>query len=288
MRLKFTQDAGCRQRFRRDRRRQPGHQDNAAARETPRGPAFRRRLRSGAAHGKASTQRRRFPLSHLECRRGEVEQCGNGARCFVRFVHDKGLTKKNEIRVETLSGVIVPRPGGGRAGERRYGRADIRARTRALRQRAACGLCLEAGAGPLDLAGSEAVVAVLSMGNPHAVQTVAEVDSAPVTTEGPSIERHPRFSATRERGVCADCHAHPHPPSRNGARCRRDARLRHGRLRCGRRGHPRGTARRFGAGRHARRPIDDTLGGRENDPTSTVWMTGPGRIRVRREIEIES
>src|SRR2546422_2972222 len=40
---------------------------------------------------------------------GEVEQCGNGARCFVRFVHDKGLTKKNEIRVETLSGVIVPR-----------------------------------------------------------------------------------------------------------------------------------------------------------------------------------
>src|SRR2546426_1104532 len=39
----------------------------------------------------------------------EVEQCGNGARCFVRFVHDKGLTKKNEIRVETLSGVIVPR-----------------------------------------------------------------------------------------------------------------------------------------------------------------------------------
>jgi diaminopimelate epimerase len=40
---------------------------------------------------------------------GEVDQCGNGARCFVRFVHDKGLTKKNEIRVETLSGVIVPR-----------------------------------------------------------------------------------------------------------------------------------------------------------------------------------
>ena len=40
---------------------------------------------------------------------GEVEQCGNGARCFVRFVHDKGLTSKNEIRVETLSGVIVPR-----------------------------------------------------------------------------------------------------------------------------------------------------------------------------------
>jgi len=40
---------------------------------------------------------------------GEVEQCGNGARCFVRFVHDKGLTKKNEIRVETLSGIIVPR-----------------------------------------------------------------------------------------------------------------------------------------------------------------------------------
>ena len=40
---------------------------------------------------------------------GEVEQCGNGARCFVRFVHDKGLTHKTQIRVETLSGVIAPR-----------------------------------------------------------------------------------------------------------------------------------------------------------------------------------
>ncbi len=51
---------------------------------------------------------------------GEVEQCGNGARCFVRFIHDKGLTKKKEIRVETLSGVIVPRL--------EYGRPGIRSR----------------------------------------------------------------------------------------------------------------------------------------------------------------
>src|SRR6266581_490187 len=97
---------------------------------------------------------------------GEVEQCGNGARCFVRFVHDRGLTKKKEIRVETLSGVIVARrlqpvPRGGRW--------------------------------PLEVAGRTVQVAVLSMGNPHAVQTVADVDSAPVTTEGPLIERHPRL-----------------------------------------------------------------------------------------------
>src|SRR3989475_10220783 len=123
---------------------------------------------------------------------GEVEQCGNGARCFVRFVHDKGLTKKNEIRVETLSGVIVPRLEADGQVSVDMGAPIFEPERVPFDAR---GLQPVPGGKRwrLELAGREAVVAVLSMGNPHAVQTVAGVDSAPVTTEGPSIERHPRF-----------------------------------------------------------------------------------------------
>jgi diaminopimelate epimerase len=123
---------------------------------------------------------------------GEVEQCGNGARCFVRFVHDKGLTKKKEIRVETLSGVIVPRLEADQQVSVDMG-APIFEPERAPFD--ARGLQPVQGGKRwlLEVAGHTVQVAVLSMGNPHAVQTVADVDSAPVTTEGPLIERHPRF-----------------------------------------------------------------------------------------------
>ncbi len=128
---------------------------------------------------------------------GEVEQCGNGARCFVRFVHDKGLTKKKEIRVETLSGVIVPRleadgqvsvDMGAPVFEPERVPFDHSGITPIGNIPPAPTLMW-----PLEVAGRTVQVAVLSMGNPHAVQTVADVDSAPVTTEGPLIERHPRF-----------------------------------------------------------------------------------------------
>src|SRR6267378_850304 len=130
---------------------------------------------------------------------GEVEQCGNGARCFVRFVHDQGLTKKNEIRVETLSGIIVPRlEADGQVtvdmGKPLFDPERIPFNASGLR--AARG----GKRWPLELSGREAAVAVLSMGNPHAVQTVADVDSAPVTTEGPLIERHPRFPRRANAG----------------------------------------------------------------------------------------
>jgi diaminopimelate epimerase len=123
---------------------------------------------------------------------GEVEQCGNGARCFVRFVRDKGLTKKNEIRVETLSGIIVPRlEADGQVtvdmGKPLFDPERVPFDVRGLQP------VLAGKRWPLDLAGRDAAVAVLSMGNPHAVQTVADVDSAPVTAEGPLIERHTRF-----------------------------------------------------------------------------------------------
>jgi diaminopimelate epimerase len=118
---------------------------------------------------------------------GEVEQCGNGARCFARFVRDKGLTRKSEIRVGTASGVIVPRiEADGRVtvdmGMPRFAPADIPfvAPQRALTY------MLEVGEKTIE-------ISALSLGNPHAVQVVSDVDLAPVAAQGPLIECHPRF-----------------------------------------------------------------------------------------------
>jgi len=118
---------------------------------------------------------------------GEVEQCGNGARCFVRFVHEQGLTDKREIRVETQSGLITPRlEADGQVtvdmGAPHFLPAEI--------PFAAEG---DAIVHPLDVAGARIDISVVSMGNPHAVQVVADVDAAPVADIGPLIEAHPRF-----------------------------------------------------------------------------------------------
>jgi diaminopimelate epimerase len=128
----------------------------------------------------------------------QVEQCGNGARCFVRFVRDQGLTDKETIRVQTLAGLIEPRLlADGRVGVNMgapvfdlprvpFDAGDLQARTRG-----ACKLWPIS----LEVAGSSATVwaAGLSMGNPHAVQIVDDVDAAPVTMLGPLIEQHVRF-----------------------------------------------------------------------------------------------
>ncbi len=118
---------------------------------------------------------------------GEVEQCGNGARCFVRFVRDKQLTAKDEIAVETLAGLIYPRleADGGvsvNMGVPRFEPAEVpfEAATRETVY-------------DLEVDGRNVKVSVLSMGNPHAVQIVPDVDAAPVNTQGAQIERHPRF-----------------------------------------------------------------------------------------------
>jgi diaminopimelate epimerase len=107
---------------------------------------------------------------------GEVEQCGNGARCFVKFVHERGLTTKNEIRVETLGGVIVPRL-------ENDGEVSVDMGPPAL----------ETLNEKLAVDGETVELTLLSMGNPHAVQVVADLARAPVTSQGPRIERHPRF-----------------------------------------------------------------------------------------------
>lgn len=118
---------------------------------------------------------------------GEVEQCGNGARCFVKFVHQRGLTRKREIRVETLSGMIVPRLEDDGEVSVNMG-APVLEFDRVPFVTSRPGLVQT-----IELGGESVQVAVLSMGNPHAVQIVSEVDSAPVNTQGPLIERHPQF-----------------------------------------------------------------------------------------------
>jgi diaminopimelate epimerase len=118
---------------------------------------------------------------------GEVEQCGNGARCFVVFVRDHGLTTKHELRVETAGGLIVPRL-------EADGQVTV---DMGVPRFAAADLPFTGGEGApdevLDVDGATVRVSALSMGNPHAVQVVSDVDAAPVVTQGPRIEHHPRF-----------------------------------------------------------------------------------------------
>jgi diaminopimelate epimerase len=118
---------------------------------------------------------------------GEVGQCGNGARCFVRYVHAKGLSAKREIRVGTLGGVIVPRlESDGQVtvnmGVPEFEPAKI---PFDVRERALTYM--------LDVAGESLEISALSMGNPHAVLVVTDITAAPVASLGPRIERHPLF-----------------------------------------------------------------------------------------------
>jgi len=118
---------------------------------------------------------------------GEVEQCGNGARCLLRFVRDNGLTQKTEIAVETLGDVIRPRlESDGQVtvnmGVPRFEPSaapfDAPARQPLYR---------------LEVDGQNVELSVLSIGNPHAVIVVDNVDTAPVAIQGPLIEGHARF-----------------------------------------------------------------------------------------------
>jgi diaminopimelate epimerase len=124
----------------------------------------------------------------------EVEHCGNGARCFVKFVRAQKLTDKTELRVETKNGIIMPKLENNGDVTVDMGapifepahipfKADQRATTYTL-----------------FINGEAREFSVLSMGNPHAVQIVADVDSAPVENEGPLIETHAAFPAKVNAG----------------------------------------------------------------------------------------
>jgi diaminopimelate epimerase len=132
---------------------------------------------------------------------GEVEQCGNGARCFVRFVVDQGLTDKRAIRVATLSGVIEPRlEADGRVtvdmGPPAFEPARIPFDPAGLSARHQG----QDTIWPLEVNGATRWISVVSMGNPHAVQFVDDVDAAPVASEGPLIERSSHFPARVNAG----------------------------------------------------------------------------------------
>ena len=129
---------------------------------------------------------------------GEVEQCGNGARCFARFVTDKGLARGPGIKVKTLSGVIEPRlTEDGRVtvdmGAPVFEPAAIPFDARGLNPHPHGGWQLWHLALGTHAESALVPLAVLSMGNPHAVQLVADVDQAPVAEQGPLIEHHSRF-----------------------------------------------------------------------------------------------
>lgn len=118
---------------------------------------------------------------------GEVEQCGNGARCFVRYVHDRGLTGKREISVGTAAGIIVPRL-------ESDGQVTVNMGVPVF-DPARIPFVAPEQAPTYELAIDKNIIIInsLSIGNPHAVQVVSDIVNAPVESEGPLIQSHPRF-----------------------------------------------------------------------------------------------
>jgi len=118
---------------------------------------------------------------------GEVEQCGNGARCFARFVRDRGLTDKTDIDVLTRGGPMRMHVEPDGSVNVAMGVPEFepeRIPFDAPERRPTYALALD---------GDEVEISALAIGNPHAVQEVADVDAAPVAEQGPAIESHPRF-----------------------------------------------------------------------------------------------
>jgi diaminopimelate epimerase len=212
---------------------------------------------------------------------GEVEQCGNGARCFARFVRDRGLSTKNEICVETKSGLISPRLEANGEVTVNMGAAMFEPKRIPFTSDSS------AVVQPLEIEGRTLQITAISMGNPHAVQVVADLDAAPVATQGPLIEHHPRF------------------PQRVNAGYMQVVDRGHIRLRVWERGA--GETLACGTGACAavvagirRGLLDstvavDTRGGRltirweggDNDLNCAVWMTGPAVTVYEGEIDID-
>ena len=136
---------------------------------------------------KAQSQEADFRYRIFNADGGEVEQCGNGARCFVRFVHEQKLTAKREIVVETKSGMIMPRL-------EEDGRVTVNMGAPIFEPaRIPFSGGTEQVSEPLQVGDAVLNISALSMGNPHAVQVVDNVETAEVARLGPLIEQHARF-----------------------------------------------------------------------------------------------
>lgn len=130
----------------------------------------------------------------------EVEHCGNGARCFVRFVHEQGLSDRNPLRAEIATGILVLDEGDDEQvtvemGSTRFDPAALPFDTAGLPSQPAgedtlWELTLDAPAGVAN----KVLLSAVAISNPHAVQVVDDVDTAPVAIQGPLIETHPRFA----------------------------------------------------------------------------------------------
>ena len=118
---------------------------------------------------------------------GEVEQCGNGARCFVRYVHDHGLTNKKEILVETVSGIITPKLENSSEVTVNMGKPEFEPGEIPFLAANKCPIY------HLELPNKKVKISVLSMGNPHAVRIIDDIEQAPVNSEGALIAAHATF-----------------------------------------------------------------------------------------------
>jgi diaminopimelate epimerase len=135
-----------------------------------------------------------FRYRIFNCDGGEVEHCGNGARCFVKFVRDSGLTDQRSVRVQVQNGTItLTMQENGEVlvdmGSPVFEPERVPFATKGLQGRREGADTLW----PLDVNGTTRWISVVSMGNPHAVQVVDDVEAFPVLVEGPVIERHARF-----------------------------------------------------------------------------------------------
>ncbi len=206
---------------------------------------------------------------------GEVAQCGNGVRCFARFVRDKGLTTKDEIAVETSSGLVYPRIESDGQVRVNMGVPDFDPATLPFRATRQPRYSLSVDAQRITLG-------AVSMGNPHAVVVVDEIDSAPVDTLGPAISHHDAFPCQVNAGFMQILN-----PG-------------HIRLRVFERGA--GETRACGTGACAAVAVGrlwqqlqkevtvDLPGGqlliRWDDPDSPLWMTGPATHVFEGTIEL--
>jgi diaminopimelate epimerase len=139
-----------------------------------------------------------FKYRILNADGGEVEQCGNGSRCFVRFVHEEGLSTKDQIRVEVRNGLLtLKRLAKGYVevdmGSPIFTPQDIPFNPSGLTSKQELHEILYALPLSRNSGAHADWIAALSMGNPHAVQVVDDIDSAPVLIDGPLIESHPAF-----------------------------------------------------------------------------------------------
>ncbi|HXY97339.1 MAG TPA: diaminopimelate epimerase [Steroidobacteraceae bacterium] len=117
----------------------------------------------------------------------EVEQCGNGARCIAALLHRRGRTREGQVRLGSPAGVVEARVNGAANVSVDMGVPDFDPRSLPFDAPA------QADSYPLEVEGRTLEIGAVSLGNPHAVLTVASVEAAPVATLGPAIERHPRF-----------------------------------------------------------------------------------------------